>query len=120
MPAALLDPALAYLRKQCGLPTKPATMLASSDPDNPAERLLTTAEAARAAHVRETTIRDWAADYTRTGGRPPLLHAAARDPRGWPLYRELDVLTVEAQTRRTARAEALAREAMQGLDAPIT
>lgn len=111
MPAALLDPALAYLRKQCGLPTKPATMPASSDPDDPAERLLTTAEAARAAHVDEARIRDWA--------RRELITPVAT-PNGQPVYRELDVLTAEALTRRAARTAALAREAMEGLDSTST
>ena len=89
----------------------------SPDPDDPAERLLTTAEAARAAHVTEATVRDWAAERK---DRPALLRPADRDATGRPLYRELDVLTVEAQTRRTARTLALAREALEGLDAPLT
>jgi hypothetical protein len=33
MPAALLDPAVAYLRKQCGLPMRPATMTPRTDPN---------------------------------------------------------------------------------------
>lgn len=90
------------------------------DPDDPANRLLTTAEAARAAHVPETTIRDWAADRSDKGGRPPLLHPADRDASGRPLYRELDVLAVEASTRQSprgaARSRRLAEEAMAGLD----
>lgn len=81
------------------------------DPDNPAERLLTTAEAARAAHVDEARIRDW--------DRRGLITPAARAD-GRPVYRELDVLQAEAATRRAARAAALAREAAEGLDAPGT
>lgn len=110
MPAALTDPALAYLRKQCGLPPKPATM-PSPDPDDPAERLLTTAEAARAAHVDEARIRDW----DRRGLITPAGHADGR-----PVYRELDVLQAEAATRRAARERALAEAAMEGLGSAST
>lgn len=117
MPVALLDPAQKYLRRMCGLATAPRPAVIEADPDDPANRLLTTAEAAKAAHVPETTIRDWAAERK---DRPALLHPAGRDAAGRPLYRELDVLTVEAQTRRTARTLALAREALEGLDTPLT
>lgn len=81
------------------------------DPDDPAARLLTAAEAANAAHVDEARIRDW----DRRGLITPAGHADGR-----PVYRELDVLRAEAATRRTARTLALAREAMEGLDAPLT
>lgn len=111
MPAALLDPAAAYLRKQCGLPMRPATMTPSADPDDPAGRLLTTAEAAEAAHVPEDRVRDWAR-------RRLLLPSDEHD--GHPLYRELDVLRVEAATRRAARVRALTAEAMEGLESPAT
>lgn len=84
----------------------------NSDPDDPAQRLLTTAEAARAAHVDDARVRDW--------DRRGLIAPVDRDAAGHPLYRELDVLTAEAATRRAARARALAREAMEGLDTPIT
>lgn len=83
----------------------------SPDPDDPSERLLTTAEAARAAHVDEARIRDW----DRRGLITPAGHADGR-----PVYRELDVLQAEAATRRAARTIALAREAVEGLDAPVT
>lgn len=74
-----------------------------NDPDDPANRLLTTAEAAAAAHVHHTRIRAWA--------HRGLIQPAARDNDGRPLYRELDILTTEANTRRTLRAHDLAREA---------
>jgi len=113
VPAVLTDPATAYLRKQCGLPPRrPVTI--EFDPDDPANRLLTTSEAAAVAHVSEAAIRDWA----RTAR--PLLEAAEHDADGRPLYRELDVLTVEARTRRTARTQRLAAEALEGIDAPVT
>lgn len=92
-----------------------------ADPDDPANRLLTTDESARAAHVKPETIRDWAADRTKSGGRPPLLLAADHDAEGNPLYRELDVLTVERNTRNSprgaVRSRRLAEEAMASLDA---
>lgn len=113
MPATLTGPEMAYLRKQCGLPPARPVVI-EFDPDDPANRLLTTGEAAAVAHVPEATIRDWART-TR-----PLLEAADRDADGHPLYRELDVLTVEARTRRTARAQRLAAEALEGIDAPVT
>lgn len=111
MPAALLDPAVAYLRKQCGLPPKPRPTVIETDPDDPAQRLLTTAEAATAAHVDEARIRDWA--------RRKLIEPVAA-PNGQPVYRELDVLTAEAATRRAARERALATEAMEGLTSAAT
>jgi DNA-binding transcriptional MerR regulator len=83
----------------------------STDPDDPAGRLLTTAEAAEAAHVPEERIRDW-------GRRLILLPSDTRD--GHPLYRELDVLRAEQRTRRSARTQALLAEAMEGLDSPAT
>lgn len=83
----------------------------SDDPDDPANRLLTTAEAAKAAHVDETRIRDWS--------RRKLIEPAATE-HGQPLYRELDVLAAEAHTRRAARERALAEEAMKGLDGAPT
>lgn len=75
----------------------------TADPDDPANRLLTTAEAAQAAHVTETRIRAWA--------HRGLIHPADHDPDGRPLYRELDILTTEATTRRTNRTQALAAQA---------
>lgn len=111
MPAALLDPAVAYLRKQCGLPMRPAPMTPTADPDDPAGRLLTTAESAEAAHVDEARIRDW-------DRRKILLPSDHRD--GHPLYRELDVLRAEQRTRRSARTAALVAEAMEGLESPAT
>lgn len=89
----------------CGLPAKPATMI-EADPDDPTTRLLTTAEAAKAAHVDEARIRDWA----RRGLIQPVTTKGSQ-----PLYQELAVLTAEALTRRAARERALADEAMQGL-----
>ncbi len=111
MPAALMDPATAYLRKQCGLPPRRATVPPSTDPDDPAGRLLTTAESAEAAHVDEDRVRDWAR-------RKILLPSGEQD--GHPLYRELDVLRAEQRTRRSARTTALVAEAMEGLESPAT
>lgn len=111
MPVALADPAQKYLRTLCGLPQKPPTMQASSDPDDPAGRLLTTSESAEVAHVPEATVRDWAR-------RKLLLPSDVRD--GHPLYRELDVLRVEQRTRRAAREQRLAAEAMEGLNVQAT
>lgn len=111
MPAALTDPAHKYLRRLCGLPPILAAMQPGDDPDDPAGRLLTTAEAAEAAHVPEATIRDWAR-------RKLLLPSGQQD--GHPLYRELDVLRVEARTRRAAREQRLAAEAMDGLSIAAT
>jgi len=77
----------------------------TDDLDDPAARLLTTAEAAEAAHVSEQDIRNWA--------RPSrgLLTPADHDAEGRPLYRELDVLRAEQHTRRAARETRLADEA---------
>ena len=111
MPAAL-SPAAKYLRTKCGLP--PVTAMPVDDPDDPGARLLTTAEAAEAAHVTEGTIRDWAR------ARNPLITPAARDGDGRPLYRELDVLRAEARTRRKARETHLATEAATALTSPGT
>ncbi|HEY8973695.1 MAG TPA: MerR family transcriptional regulator [Burkholderiaceae bacterium] len=107
MPTTLTDPAQKYLRLKCGMPAttmRPAAL--DADPDDPEQRLLTTAEAAAAAHVDEARIRDWA--------RRGLIKPVAT-PNGQPVYRELDVLAVEAATRRAARERALAAEAMEGL-----
>jgi hypothetical protein len=82
-----------------------------ADPDDPATTLLTTAQAASAAHVEPATIRSWAK-------RKKLI--AVDHVAGEPRYRELDVLTVEAATRRLARARRLAAEALRGLEIPIT
>jgi hypothetical protein len=60
--------------------------------------------------VSEATIRDWARS------RNPLLVRANPDEDAPPLYLELDVLTVEAHTRRTARSHALAAEAFDTLN----
>lgn len=80
-----------------------------NDPDDPANRLLTTAEAATAAHVTETRIRIWA--------HRELIEPADHDPAGRPLYREIDILTTEAATRREPRARSLATEAAVTLPA---
>jgi hypothetical protein len=79
------------------------------DIDDPSARLLTTAEAATAAHVDEQDIRNWA--------RPSraLLTPADHDPEGRPLYREIDVLEAERHTRRAARRSRLADEASHAL-----
>lgn len=79
------------------------------DIDDPAARLLTTAESAQAAHVTEQDIRNWA--------RPSrgLLTPADHDKDGRPLYRELDVLRAEQRTRRAARETQLAAQAHAGL-----
>lgn len=109
--AALHDPAMAYLRTKCGLPPQRIAVPTAPDPDDPAGRLLTTAEAAEAAHVDEYRVRDWAR-------RKILLPSDTRD--GHPLYRELDVLRAEQRTRRASRTLALAAEAMEGLESPAT
>jgi len=74
------------------------------DPDDPAEVLLNTEQAAAAAHVKPALIRRW-----RARG---LLHPVDPDD-PHPQYRELDVLTVEAMTRREKRAAQLAAEAAE-------
>lgn len=84
------------------------------DLDDPAARLLTTAEAAEAAHVDEMDIRNWARPSRR------LLTPADHDADGRPLYRELDVLRAEAKTRRAARVNRLAEEAREGLQTAAT
>lgn len=96
-----------YLRTKCGLPPR---VTVTPDPDDPATRELTTAEAADAAHVSTDTIRDWA--------RPSrgLLHSVA-EPGEAPRYLEIEVLAAEARTRREARRRALAAEAAADLDA---
>lgn len=112
MPAARLTAAHKYLRLKCGLPAvPPADAMTVDDLDDPAARLLTTAEAAEAAHVEEMDIRNWA--------RPSrgLLAPADHDKDGHPLYRELDVLRAEARTRRAARENRLAAEARKTLEA---
>lgn len=80
-----------------------------SDPDDPAERLLTTAEAARAAHVDEATIRTWEHRGRITG---------VDTPQG-KRYVELQVLQAEAATRRAPRERRLAEEAVTGLATPL-
>lgn len=55
------------------------------------EALLTTAQAAKRIKVHKYLIRNWA--------RRGLLTPAARNERGWPLYRLADVLDVEKRTR---------------------
>jgi hypothetical protein len=99
---AALTPEESYLRKLVGLPPRPAPMI--PDPADPEHRELTTAEAAAAAHVSESTIRDWA---RRELIRP--VNVGDQHPR----YLEIDVLRVEAATRRAARARRLAEEAAQ-------
>ena len=95
-----------YLRRQCGLPhlppsEAPMTPMAP-DPDDPATQLLTTAQAAAVAHVDEVRIRGWA-------HRKQLL--PVNEDEDHPLYLRIDVLRVEAKTRRRPRAERLAAEA---------
>lgn len=99
---AALTPEESYLRKLTGLPPRPAPMI--PDPDDPAARELTVSQAAAAAHVGEETIRDWA--------RRKLIRAVNVGEQH-PRYLELDVLRVEAATRRAARARRLAQEAAQ-------
>ena len=98
----MLTPQQSALRKSCGLP--PAdSMRVTPDPDDPAARELTTAQAATAAHVSEDTIRDWA--------RRELLARVQASPADAPRYREADVLQVEASTRRGPRYRRLVEEA---------
>lgn len=103
----MLTPEAIYLRTKCGLP--PVRVVMIPDLDDPAARELTTAQAATAAHVAEATIRDWA--------RRELLARVEGGPAEPPRYRELDVLRVEAETRRTARRERLLAEAASDLPA---
>jgi hypothetical protein len=93
-----------YLRRQCGLPTKPPMR---PDPDDPAARELTTAQAAEAAHVTENLVSQWA--------KRGLIVAVNDDPKH-PRYLEIDVLTVEARTRRGARQAHLVEQAAAELD----
>lgn len=95
-----------YLRRQRGLPAKPPMR---PDPDDPAARELTTAQAAAAAHVPEATIRDWAR------ASRPLIRSVA-GPGELPRYLELDVLRAEAHTRRARRRTQLLDEAAADLD----
>lgn len=105
---AALSPELSYLRKLVGLRPKDVPVIA--DPDDPARRELTTAQAAAAAHVDEATIRDWAR-------RKLIVAVEGSSP---PRYSELAVLRVEAATRRSARARRLAQEAAQAPNSPAT
>lgn len=110
MPGARLTAAQKYLRIKCGLPAvPPGDAMTADDIDDPAARLLTTAESAQAAHVTEQDIRNWA--------RPSrgLLTPADHDRDGRPLYRELDVLRTEQRTRRAARENQLAAQAHEAL-----
>lgn len=97
-----LTPQEKYLRTKCGLP--PVRAVTTPDPDDPGRRQLTTAQAAAAAHVDDAVIRQWAA-------RKRILPVGGTEAH--PLYLELDVLRVEAQTRRAPRARRLAEEAAQ-------
>jgi hypothetical protein len=71
------------------------------DPDDPAQKLLTTSQAAAAAHVSESTIRTWA-------DRGKLTPVPISGPS--PHYWEIDVLAVEASTRRRRRRHAIGPE----------
>jgi hypothetical protein len=79
-----------------------------TDPDDPAQTLLTTTESATAAHVTTTVIRQW---DTRGHITP-----AGRDPAGHPLYRESAILAAEKRTRRQRRERELADTALAQLD----
>jgi hypothetical protein len=101
-----LTPEQHAFRRACGLPaivTLPPKGIPVK-PDLDEDAALTTTEAARAAHVSEDTIRDWA---RRKLIRPINPDAAP------PLYLASDVLGVEAETRRAARTRRLAAEAAQ-------
>lgn len=52
--------------------------------------LLSTSEAAAAARVKRSLIRDWK--------RRGLLTPAGQDHRGWPLYDVIDVMATERRT----------------------
>lgn len=80
-----------------------------TDPDDPGQTYLTTEQAAKAAHVDEARIRDWG----RRGLITPIAHGATN------YYLELDVLRVEAETRREPRRRQLATEAMEGLNTQV-
>jgi DNA-binding transcriptional MerR regulator len=75
--------------------------------DDPHQVLLTIEQAAAAAHVDPGLIRQWASRR--------LLIPAAQDP---VRYRESDVLRVERDTRRRARARQLADAARAELPNP--
>jgi hypothetical protein len=92
-------PELSYLRTKCGLPAVRVVVI--PDPDDPASRTLTTAEAATAAHVSENVIAKW----KDRGLIVPV------DDDAVPRYRELDVLRAEAKTRRAPRVRQLLDEA---------
>lgn len=98
---------MAYLRKQCGLPPKRPVVI-KFDPDDPAQRLITPAEAAEVARVDPGTIRTW-----EHRGRI----TAIQTPQG-KRYVELEVLRAEADTRRGPRERKLAEEAIAGLAEP--
>lgn len=82
-------------------------------PDNPADQLLTTTEAATLAGVGVTTICNWANPergfFVQVGekdGKPVMerrhLEPAGLNERNKPLYRLLDVARAEHATRRRA------------------
>lgn len=79
------------------------------DADDPATRWLTTDQAAEVAHVDAGTIRSWAS-------RGKLIpHYYGGDLLPW--YRELDVLNIEASTRRGRRELSLLGEALASINA---
>jgi hypothetical protein len=105
---AAFTPEQLHLRTRCGLPPLQPAM--TPDLDDPAQRELTTAQAAEAAHVSEDVIRGWAR------ASRGLIHNVA-GPGEQPRCIELEVLRAEAHTRRTARRTQLLAEAAQ-MDAP--
>lgn len=79
----------------------PSGDVADVDPDDPAQRLLTTAQASAAAGVPESTIRTWA-----ERGRITAVPIVGPSPH----YRESEVLAAEAGSRRRRRRRAIHRE----------
>jgi len=95
-------PEAKYLRTKCGLPGEAPTL--PPDPDDPATVLLSTEQAAAAAHVDPEVIRQWAS-------RRLILPVPCDPASPAPRYRELDVLDAEVRTRRERRLKALIDEA---------
>jgi hypothetical protein len=74
------------------------------------DEYVTADEGARIAHVPIGTFRAWVSEER--------IHAAYLGSDGLFRYREADVLTVEANTRRAPRLRRLATEAASQLDTP--
>lgn len=111
-----LDRVTMEARRRRGLEREPtdlderlAVALDPSDLDDPAAIWLTTDQAAEAAHVDAGRIRGWAS-------RGKIKPHPDDDPDAPPRYREFDVLTVEASTRRGRRELSLLGEALAAIN----